>query len=781
MVKKTDKKRLVILDAHAIIHRAYHALPEFVSSNGEPTGGLYGLSTMLIRIAADLKPDYLIAGYDLPDTTFRKQIYEGYKSGRKKAEDALVSQLIRSRDIFTAFNIPIYDQPGFEADDIIGTIVEQLMNPRSDLDIIVASGDMDTLQLVAGKRVVVYTLKRGLSEVITYDEAAVRERFGFGPELLPDWKGLRGDPSDNIIGIPGIGEKTATILVSRFGSIEEIYKKLKKNQQTFLDVGIKERIIKLLLEHEEEALFSKTLATIRRDAPIKFTLPKRSWREGLDLARIEKLFAELDFRTLGARVRNTLFAGEPKVGPLDTESPRSDLENSGAAEIPEEIKIAVWLLNSDITNPTWEDVKMSPEELLQQIKAKNLEQVYREIELPLIPILEAANRRGILVDLKQFAALSAEYNGELRELEKKIYELAGAEFNINSPKQLGEILFDKLNLTVKGLKKTAGGARSTRESELAKLQEAHPIVTEILRYRELAKLVSTYVDAIPKLVDENNRLHTKLHQTGTTTGRMSSTDPNLQNIPADEKNGDRIRAGFIASPGHTWLSFDYAQIELRALALLSGDGELTKIFQAGTDPHTAVAARVFHVPEAEVTREMRRRAKVINFGLIYGMGVSALQKNLGSTRAEAQEFYDSYFAAFPTIQAYFEKVKNEAREKGYTETFFGRRRYFPGLKAKLPYVVAMNERMAMNAPLQGTAADVVKIAIKKVDEKIEKRGWRERVHLLLQVHDELIYEAEDELVGEARGVIEAVMESVLTDPIPFRVSTAAGKNWGDAE
>ena len=764
------REKLVLLDAHAILHRAYHALPEFMSPQGEPTGGLYGLVTMLIKIVGELRPDYLIACYDLPDTTFRKQIYDNYKAGRAKADDGLVAQMIRSRDVFTAFNIPIYDKPGFEADDILGTIVEQMKKkgpPAGGLQIVIASGDMDTLQLVRNDEILVYTLKKGINDTILYDEDRVKQRFGFGPELLPDYKGLRGDPSDNIIGITGIGEKTATDLIINFGSIEEIYKKLKKNKEQFIKAGIKERIVRLLEEGEEEAEFSRVLATIRRDVPIKFELPKQKWRDGVGLVKIEKLFSELGFRTLGARVRMAL------TSTLGVEE--------AVAELNKEIKIAIWLLNSNLTDPTADDLKVSPEKLLEEIKAKNLERIYQEIELPLIPIIQKAEERGILVDKAKLEKLSSEYHIELAKLEQEIYKQARTEFNLNSPKQLGEILFDKMNLTVKGLKKTVGGARSTRESELLKLKEGHPIIAEILRYRELQKLVSTYLDAIPKLLDQNNRLHTHLHQTGTTTGRMSSSEPNLQNIPADENHGDKIRAAFIASPGHKWLSFDYSQIEMRVLALLSGDEELTRIFKSDEDVHTAVAAKVFRVEEKNVTREMRRRAKVINFGIIYGMGVTALQKNLNSTRAEAQEFYDQYFIAFPKINAYFEKVKAEAKKLGYTETYFGRRRYFPGLKAKLPYIVAMNERMAMNAPLQGTAADVVKIAMKKVDDEIKKNSWQNSVHLLLQVHDELIFEVEEKVVSEAKRVIAKTMETVVDVGIPFTVTSAKGENWGEAD
>ncbi len=782
-------KKLVLLDAHAILHRAYHALPDFTSPQGEPTGGLYGLVTMLIRILGELRPDYVIACYDLPDTTFRKELYDNYKAGRQKTDDDLVAQLIRSRDIFTAFNIPIYDQPGFEADDIIGTIVDKVKGDKK-LQTIIASGDMDTLQLVSGDKVVVYTLKKGLSETITYNELAVLERFGFVPQLLPDYKGLRGDPSDNIIGIPGIGDKTATELITKFGSIEEIYQTLKKDKQKLLQAGIKERIVKLLIENEEEAMFSKTLATIRLDALEEFNLPTVEWRQGLDLVKIDELFAQLGFRTLGARVRAGL--GEKTsivlAGDLD------DADNTGDI-LPRDLAIAIWLLNSDLTNPTWDDLMAvtktkEPQQarniLEKLIRERNLEQVYREIELPLIPIIKQAEERGILVDVAQLKDLSQKYHKKLTNLEREIYQLAQLatteKFNLNSPKQLAEVLFDKMQLSAKGLKKTAGGARSTRESELVKLKDVHPIIAEILQYRELQKLVSTYLDAIPKLLDQNNRLHTHLHQTGTSTGRMSSSEPNLQNIPADENHGDKIRSAFLASPGHQWLAFDYSQIEMRVLALLSADPELTQIFQTGSDVHTSVAARVFRVKEEEVTREMRRRAKVINFGIVYGMGVSALQKNLNSTRAEAQEFYNQYFVAFPKINAYFDKVKSEAKQKGYTETLFGRRRYFPGLKARLPYIVAMNERMAVNAPIQGTAADIVKIAMRKVDEEIRRQGWSNQAHLLLQVHDELIFEVEDKLVSEVKPVIKKVMEEIINNKIiPFTVSASQGRSWGEAE
>ncbi len=775
MAKKVYQTKIVLIDAHAILHRAYHALPDFSSSQGEPTGGLYGLASMLMRIITDLKPDYLFACYDRAEPTFRKQVYEGYKSGRPKAEPELISQLIRSRDIFTAFQIPIYDQPGFEADDIIGTLVKKLAKSQNT-QIIIASGDMDTLQLVENDRVVVFTLKKGLNDTIIYDEEAVRERYGFGPEFLTDYKGLRGDPSDNIIGVEGIGEKTATTLIQELGSIEDIYKKIKKNEQDLLAKGIKPRIIEKLKESEEEALFSKTLATIRLDVKVDFKLPTKTWTETFKTNEVEKLFNKLEFRTLIGRVKKLVTDQDstsdlPKVEPLIKDE--KELR---------ELAIALWLIKSDLTSPNAEDIANYPaEKILADLKKSGLEKVYREIELPLIPILDQAQSRGIKIDKKLLKELSKDYHVKLAELEKKIYKLAESEFNINSPKQLGEILFTQLNLSIKGLKKTAGGSQSTRESELVKLKDVHPIIVEILAYRELQKLLSTYIDSLPNLLDQEDILHPTLNQAGTTTGRMSSTNPNVQNIPTRDEQGVVIRNAFIARPGYVLAAFDYSQIELRVLAALSIDPDLVKIFKAGKDIHSSVASKVFGVKEKEVTKEMRRRAKVINFGIIYGMGINALRVNLNTTRDEAKKFQDNYFASFPTIKKYFDLVITEARQRGYTETLFGRRRYLPALRSPLPQIKAGAERMAMNAPLQGTAADIIKLAMIRADKDIKEAGLANEVFLLLQIHDELIYEIKTGFVDRARPIIKQAMEQVVKMPVPIEVSSAVGPHWGELE
>lgn len=787
MIKNNYTRRLVLIDAHAVLHRAYHALPDFSSSKGEPTGGLYGLSAMLIKIIADLKPDYLVACYDLPEPTFRKQVYENYKAGRKKTDDSLIAQIDRSRDIFTAFGVPIYDQVSFEADDVIGTIVEQTKN-QADLEVVIASGDMDTLQLVIGDKVKVYTLKKGINDTIMYDEKEVVARFGFAPIYLPDYKGFRGDPSDNIIGVKGIGEKTATTLISTFGTVEKVYQVLKKHPERLIELGVSKRLVDLLRENEEEAIFSKTLATIRRDVPITFKLPEQTWREEFKLEQVEKLFAELEFRTLALRLKTSLglveeVAIETKVS---EEVPSSE---KVADDELEKTAIALWLIDSNKTSPTLEDIYQyagvtnftdAQAKIFADLDKYKLRKVYDQIELPIRPIIKRARERGILVDTAKLNSLSVKYHEETKKLEAKIYQLAGREFNLNSPKQLGEILFDELDLKVKGLKKTAGGARSTRESELQKLASIHPIIEPILAYRELQKLLTTYIDNLPAMLDEYNRLHTNLNQAGTTTGRMSSDSPNLQNIPIRDGVGLSIREAFIAMPGHLWIGSDYSQIEMRVLAILAKEDQLIKIFNEGADVHASVASLVFGVPAEQVTKDMRRQAKVINFGIIYGMGVNALKQNLGSTREEAQKFYDDYFVTFPKIKQYFDRVISNAYELGYTETLFGRKRYFPALKSKLPYLRAQAERMAMNAPIQGTATgDIIKLAIKKVDDKLIPAGLITKCHFLLQVHDELIYEVEEEVVSEAMTIIKKAMEAVVDLAVPLSVNISTGRNWAE--
>lgn len=803
---KEEKRRLVLLDTHAILHRGYHAMPDFVSAKGEPTGALYGLASMVMRIVAELKPDYIVAAYDLPDKTHRHHAFAAYKAHRAQSDDALVAQIIKAPEILKAFSVPLYSLAGFEADDVIGTIVHELKADRA-LEIIIASGDMDTMQLVDGKKVRVYTLKKGMNDAALFDEVAVKEKYGFGPEHIADYKGLRGDPSDNIPGVKGVGEKTASILIQKFGSIEQVYKTLKKSPEKLRDAGVKDGMIVKLREQEEQALFSKQLATITHDAPINFTLPHRVWVQEVSGRAVLDMMNGLGFRSLVSKARELLGSGdsadsvagaragayeegdeyassESQNGQLGFEETLSEADFSRGA-------VAVWLLNSTITNPTLDDIYQVGKSYVFEEAIKNIEDdikendlwfVYEKIEQPLTQVLREMEKRGVTIDTSFLSDLSKTYRSKLVRYAQEIYDVAGLTFNINSPKQLGEVLFDTLGLGVKNQKRTATGARSTKESELEKLRDQHPVIETILRYRELQKLLSTYIDSIPTLVDAHSRLHTSFVQWGTTTGRVASVNPNLQNIPVKTELGKAIRNAFVASDGMQLVALDYSQIELRIAAFLSGDEELIEIFKSGRDVHREVAARIFGVRESDVTHEQRRRAKTINFGILYGMGVNALRESLGTTRAEAQEFYNEYFTVFPRLATYLDEVKAQASREGYVKTFFGRRRYLEGISSSIPFVRAAAERMAINAPMQGTQADIVKIAMVRIYEWLCAEGYGD-AHLLMQVHDELVLELPEKDVEICALKIKDIMENVMTRQETRGVSLIAdvrvGKNWGE--
>ncbi|MDB5224670.1 MAG: polA [Candidatus Adlerbacteria bacterium] len=799
MKKEMKKKRLVILDTHAILHRGYHAMPNFASSKGEPTGALYGLVSMLTRIIGELKPDYIIAALDLPDPTHRHIAYEDYKSHRPKTDDALIVQLERSREVLDAFGIPRYECPGFEADDVIGTIVEEMSEDNKDIDIVIASGDMDMLQLVDDDRVRVFTFKTGLTDTIMYNEELVVERFGFGPKLIPDLKGIMGDTSDNIKGVKGVGEGSALKLIRTYGTVEDIYKALKKKgvEEVAKEAGIQKRFAQLMNDAEEDALFSKKLAEIRRDSPIDFTLPKEEWGNSLSKDKLLDMMAELEFRSLVPRVKAMLQGGSAALKEIDdAENAETDAQwEALVGAIPPEdfarAQIAVWVLDSTITEPSYDDMlrlgkakdfDVALKNLETEIDERGLTFVYSSIELPLMPVLRQMETKGVKIDRKFLKNLSTEYHTELDKISARIFETAGGTFNINSPKQLGEVLFDKLGLETK--KKTATGARSTKESELEKLRDAHPIIADILAHRELNKLLSTYIDSLPNLLDDNDRVHTTFVQTGSATGRLASQNPNLQNIPIKTELGRAIRHAFVADKGMKLVAFDYSQIELRIAAFLSGDEGLAEIFREGRDVHTEVASRVFHVRAEDVTYDQRRSAKVINFGILYGMGVNALREGLGSSRQEAQEFYNQYFEAFPRLAVYLDEVKAQAARDGFVTTHFGRRRYFDGIHSPIPFVRAAAERMAINAPMQGTQADIVKIAMIRIHDWLHANGYG-HVQMLLQVHDELVFEIADKDIASCAAKIQEIMEGIIPKEdakgIPFIAEGKVGPNWGEME
>jgi DNA polymerase-1 len=799
MIKKKNRHtRIVLLDSHAILHRAYHALPDFSSSKGEPTGALYGLISMLLRIVDDLTPDYVIATRDLPGGTHRHKLFEAYKGTRLETEDALVSQLERAPNVFEAFGIPVYQAPGYEADDCLGTIVHELKG-RDDIEIIIASGDMDTLQLVSPS-VSVYTMRKGMNDTILYDEDRVRERYGFGPESVVDYKALRGDPSDNIPGVRGIGEKTATELIQKCASLTDLYHAVDSSPESLTAIGIKPRIIALLREYRDNAFLSKTLATISHDTPITFRVPSEPWTLAQHLETINTLCDELEFKSLKERVRLASQGADP-MSPQVKPAEMSSIEPSKVT-MPEvdphalaEASVALWLLHSDTSNPSLEDILTSQntehfdearEKIFKSLtETGQLLELYENIEKPLIPIARRMHEVGVHLDIDALHDLAREYTAELAVLSKRIFAAAGHEFNISSPKQLGVVLYDELHIVPEKQKKTATGARTTREEELTKLVDMHPIVGDVLGFRELQKLLSTYIEKLPLLVAPDGRLHAQFVQAGTTTGRMASDSPNLQNIPIKTEYGRRIRTTFTAETGNVLVAIDYSQIELRIAAGLSGDKKLIQVFKEGGDVHTAVASEVFGVLPENVDKEMRRKAKVINFGILYGMGVNALRTNLGGTtsREDSAEFLRQYFRNFSGLANWIEDTKARAKQLGYTETLFGRRRYFPGLKSSLPGLVAQAERMAVNAPIQGTQADIIKLAMVRADALIEKNNWRTSVRLVLQVHDELVYEIPEvdaeRIARTLRSVMEEAAPSERLSDVPILAEASLGRNWGE--
>lgn len=805
-----SRKRLVILDTHAILHRAYHALPDFSSSKGEPTGALYGLISTLVKIINDVRPDYIAAAIDLPGGTFRDAAYDHYKAGRAEAQEDLIAQIKKTPEVLTALGIPVYSAKGFEADDVVGTIVEKVKKQK-DLDVIIASGDADTLQLIDGERVKVFTMRKGLTDTVMYDEAAVVARFGFGPLQVPDLKGIAGDPSDNIKGVPGVGQGSALKLLQTYGSLKGIYAAIKKEgvEGVAAKSGVQKRFVQLVKDNKEEAEFSQMLATIRRDAPIDFSLPEKSWREAAKPKEALDMLAEFEFRGLIPRIKAVLggenedsggkslkkVLGSPVLAEAAGQAGQTifqELPTAVPQEKFDEAALAVWVLDSSMTNPDLDDILRvgksdNFDEALANIKKlihkRELDFVYEQIELPLSPVLREMESHGVKIDRKFLTDLSKEYHAELNKIADRIYKHAGGEFNISSPKQLGEVLFDKLGLASPKQKKTATGQRSTRESELEKLRDAHPVIGDILHYRELSKLLGTYIDTIPALLDKQDRLHTHFLQTGTSTGRLGSENPNVQNIPIKSDLGRAIRRAFVADEGFTLLALDYSQIELRIAAIMTGDPGLIEIFKEGRDVHAEVAARVFGKNSTLDAYEQRRRAKVINFGILYGMGVGSLQQSLGTKRAEAQEFYNQYFAAFPKLEEYMDNTKASAAKLGYTETLFGRRRYFDGIKSPIPYVKAAAERMAINAPLQGTSADLIKLAMVEIADYFKKEGLEKDAYIMLQVHDELVFEIREDLVAKIAPKIKEIMESAIPKEksrgVPIVAEGKMGKNWGE--
>ncbi len=736
-MSEQKQKILVLIDSHALIHRAFHALPPLTTKKGERVNAVYGFILVLMKVLKELKPDYVAAAFDLPGPTFRHKEFEDYKATRVKAPDELYQQIGRVKEVVSAFGIPIYEKEGFEADDIIGSIAEITNNKKLITKNIIVTGDLDTLQLVNGNTRV-YTLRKGVKDTILYDEKMVVERYGLKPLQMPDYRGLKGDPSDNIPGVPGIGEKTTADLLKQYGTIEEMYESFEKSK-----IKVKsQKLIDKLLENKDQAIFSKYLATIKRDVPLDFKLEEAKFGK-YDLEKIKNLFKELEFFSLINRL------GEISGG-----------------------------MSSDIGDAVKKEIPQGVFEKIEEARQAGIlsDKVY-EIEKKVAPVIEQMEKDGIKVDAGKLRELGKKVDGRLAELEKEIHKIAGTGFNVNSPQQLSEILFERLKIDTKGLKKTPGKVISTAAPELIKLKGKHKIIDLIIEHRELAKLKSTYIDALPELIGDDGRIHTQYDQLGTATGRLSSKNPNLQNIPVKTELGNEIRKAFVAEKGYKLLSADYSQLELRIVASLAGDKKMTSILKEGRDVHRATAAQVFNVEEEKVTSQMRNSAKALNFGVIYGMSIHGFAQAAGIDYEKAKIFVKKYFEEFKGVASYIEKIKREVAKNGFVETFFGRKRFLPEINSSAWDLRQAAERAAVNFPIQGTAADLVKLAMINVDSKIKN----ERVKMLLQVHDELLFEVPEKDISETAETIKAAMEDVHKLEAPLVVEVEIGKNWGEME
>ena len=886
---------LALLDGHSLAYRAFYALPpDLATRSGQVTNAVYGFTSMLIKLLGDHAPEGLVVAWDVGRSTFRTEAFPEYKAQRQSAPDSFRSQLPLIREVLDAMEITQVELAGYEADDVIASLVRQ--GEQDGWEVLVVTGDRDSFQLVTPKVKVIYT-RRGITDTILVDPAWVEKKYGVRPDQYIDYASLRGDSSDNLAGVPGVGVKTAARLVSTFGNLEGVFEHIDQHTP---------RLRENLAAHREQVFRNRSLMALVDD--LELGLDERRMRRAVpDRDATKEVFDRLEFSTLWTRLLETedgvsepsgalidvdvrvlqtpgrvarigrspgliiepVYDGGDLVGlvcipddhesgrdregiePADSESgnrtvdevffvPTEYLEHLAPALADPGMPISVYEskelfrhlieLGYDLDGPAFDPVlagyiidpaarsdtledlasrylgidlargygekggqdqgmldfgggpdleaagcravavgRLRP---VMEAKLEDRAQVslFHDMELPLVHILADMELAGILVDRTYLEGMGTSLRGELAVLETEIYGLAGDAFNINSTLQLRRVLFDQLGLPV--LKKTPKGAPSTNASVLAKLEDAHPIVSLLLRYREIEKLRSTYVDGYLPLVERDGRIHAHFNQTGAATGRLSSDRPNLQNIPIRSETGRMIRRAFIAPEGCKFIVADYSQIELRILAHLSKDPGLLQAFASGQDIHTATAARVFGYPTDLVTPDIRRRAKAINFGLLYGMEAFGLADRLKISREEAQEHMDTYFRQFPDVRDYLRSVVIEARRNGYTTTLFGRRRYLPELASDNFRIRQMGERMALNAPVQGSAADVIKIAMIELGRLLPERDAR----MLLQVHDELIVEAAREAIEDTAHLVKEVMEGVVNLDVPLTVDLAIGSD-----
>ncbi|MGV3464715.1 MAG: DNA polymerase I [Heyndrickxia sp.] len=875
-------KKIILIDGNSIAYRAFFALPLLNNEKGIHTNAVYGFTTMLMKLLEEEKPTHMLVAFDAGKTTFRHNTFKEYKGTRQKTPPELSEQFPFIRELLDAYGIKRYELENYEADDIIGTLSKQA--EQDGFEVKVISGDKDLTQLSSDKTTVCIT-KKGISEIEKYTPEHIKEKYGLSPLQIIDMKGLMGDTSDNIPGVPGVGEKTAIKLLKEFNSLEKLLESI--------DQVSGNKLKEKLETNKDQAIMSKELATIFREAPVTVSLEETVYQQEHN-EKLVSLFKELGFNSLLEKmdVEGIKNEGEPmneiEFSPIDsiTDDIFAD-ENSlymemldenyhngeiigfglsndqGLYYIPANIaltsevfkkwaedetkiknvydgkKLTVALKNhgihlkgiqfdllivSYLLNPsenvddftsvaklhgytnlhTDEEVygkgakRKIPEETvvsehvvrkvlgiselvqpcMKELEKNEQSSLYENLELPLSFILAEMESTGIKVDRNRLEEMGKEITARLHEIEKNIYEVAGEEFNINSPKQLGVILFEKLGLPV--LKKTKTGY-STSADVLEKLESKHKIVKEILQYRQLGKLQSTYIDGLLKVInEEDGKVHTRFNQVLAQTGRLSSIDPNLQNIPIRLEEGRKIRQAFVPSEeGWCIFSSDYSQVELRVLAHIAGDEKLIQAFNEDMDIHTKTAMDVFHVSEEEVTSNMRRQAKAVNFGIVYGISDYGLSQNLGITRKEAAGFIERYFKSYPGVKNYMEDIVQEAKQKGYVTTLLNRRRYIPEITSRNFNLRSFAERTAMNTPIQGSAADIIKKAMIEMAARLKKENLQAR--LLIQVHDELIFEAPKEELEILERIVPEVMENALSLDVPLKVDYSYGATWFDAK
>ena len=865
-------KKLLILDSNSILNRAFYGVRYLSAKDGTPTNAIYGFLNILLKLIKEQEPDYICAAFDVKAPTFRHKQYEGYKAQRKPMPEGLAAQMPLAKDVLRAMDVTILEKEGYEADDIIGTVAR--LCEESEISCFIATGDKDDLQLASDKTKVILTVtKSGYNETIIYDDKAVKEKYHVTPTEFIDVKALMGDPSDNIPGVKGVGEKTAMSLIEKHHSIEYIYENID-------DIGLKGAMLQKMKDGREMAFMSKELATINRNTPIEFNAEKcvfdgfenngelyeilkrlelNSIIKKLDLSggdnvkESEDIFKDFSYQVgdknmiSGDKVTVVLDfdgdnissaavgAGNNAVVLNEQDDIKELLEDDSIAKVMFDVKEAIVKLNCriDIKNiaddtaiaaylvdpakneytieklaseyfgtviekpevkqlSLLDDVETDRSEYLakcavalgvlnerigDKIKENGQEKLYQEVELPLVTVLAHLEINGFLVDDNQLKEFADKLGEKIDALTNEIYMLAGEEFNINSPKQLGVILFEKLEL--KPVKKTKTGY-ATNADVLEKLRDKHPIVNFIMEYRQLAKLKSTYCDGLRAVVNPNtHRIHSVFTQTVTVTGRLSSTEPNLQNIPTRTELGREIRKMFVAKEGYVLVDADYSQIELRVLAHIANDETMINAFRNNEDIHAVTASQVLGIPLEDVTKEQRSSAKAVNFGIVYGIGEFSLAQDLHISVKEAKAYIESYLEKYNGVRNYMESIKEQAKKDGYVKTMLNRIRYIPELKSPNYNIRQFGERVALNTPIQGTAADIIKLAMVRVDNRLINEGLKSK--LILQVHDELIVEAHKDEVDKVKQILSEEMQSAMELNVPLKVDMSTGHSWYDAK